>query len=127
MIKRTGRPGYLQVADDLRQQIQRGTLAPGDVLPSTAQLAARYEVSLSVVKAALSVLRAEGLIVGQQGKGVFVRDRDQVAGEPGTPASEAAVGQLADLRSHVGKLAERIAALEAAVFPEERRPRRPRD
>ncbi|WP_344743525.1 GntR family transcriptional regulator [Streptosporangium vulgare] len=53
MVKNTGRPGYLQIADDLREQIRRGTLIPGDPLPSTTQLATTYEASLSVVKLAV--------------------------------------------------------------------------
>ena len=47
MVKNTGRPGYLQIADDLRAQIRGGSLAPGAPLPSTAQLAEQYDASLS--------------------------------------------------------------------------------
>ncbi|MFD2357315.1 GntR family transcriptional regulator [Nonomuraea ferruginea] len=51
-----------------------GSLAPGTPLPSTTRLAEQYGASLSVVKLAVGVLRTEGLVIGQQGKGVFVRE-----------------------------------------------------
>lgn len=124
MVKNTGRPGYLQIADDLRQQVADGRLAPGDSLPSIAQLCQRYEVSSGVVKSAISVLRTEGVVIGQQGKGVFVRDRSG-AEAPALPAGESALmKQLADVLGAVRDLGDRVARLEASVFPEPSKPRR---
>jgi GntR family transcriptional regulator len=111
MVKNTGRPGYLQIADDLRDQIRRGSLAPGDPLPSTTQLAAAYDASLSVVKLAVGVLRNEGLVIGQQGKGVFVRD-DAV---PAPPASD----ELTEIRATLRDLSERLAQVESTLADRE--------
>ncbi|WP_431934362.1 winged helix-turn-helix domain-containing protein [Nonomuraea jabiensis] len=105
MVQNTGRPGYLQIADDLRAQIQGGSLAPGTPLPSTAQLADQYDASLSVVKMAVGILRNEGLVIGQQGKGVFVRDTDDA------PAGDTA-GEVAVLRAAVQDLSVRLAKVE---------------
>ncbi|SEK30647.1 winged helix-turn-helix domain-containing protein [Nonomuraea pusilla] len=121
MVEKTGRPGYLQIADDLRSQIRTGALPPGGALPSTAQLCQRYDVSTSVVKAAISVLRTEGLIIGQQGKGVFVREGVAPAAEE--PASSEVMEQLAQMRSVLADLGDRIADLEQAVFQERKRAR----
>lgn len=99
----TGKPAYLQVADDLREQIRSGELAPGDALPSTTRLAERYCVSIGVVRMAMGVLRTEGLTVGQQGKAVFVRD--------GAEPADA----LSDLRAELAALTERVERLERAV------------
>ena len=88
MVKKTGQPGYLQIADDLRQQIRGGTLAPGTALPSTAQLAEHYDASLSVVKMAMGILRNEGLVIGQQD---FALDKS--AG--GTVFGHSSVAQIA--------------------------------
>lgn len=71
----TGRPAYLQIADDIRSQILEGTLQADDQLPSEPGLMADYGVSRIVVRQALDVLRAEGLIVKQQGRGSFVRQQ----------------------------------------------------
>ncbi|CNF01375.1 transcriptional regulator [Mycobacterium tuberculosis] len=121
MVERTGRPGYLQIADDLRQQIRDGRLAAGQALPSTARLREEYEVSAGVVKAAISVLRTEGVVIGQQGKGVFVRDQADAR-----PPSEAApatgddvtMKQLTEVLAAVRDLGERVARIERTVFPE---------
>ncbi len=128
MVKRTGRPGYLQIADDLRQQINDGRLAPGQSLPSTARLRERYDVSAGVVKAAISVLRTEGLVIGQQGKGVFVRD--QVDAEPPSTAAAPAEGdvttkQLTEVLAAVRDLGERVARIERTVFSERSQADRP--
>ncbi|GAA3569707.1 hypothetical protein GCM10022419_058260 [Nonomuraea rosea] len=106
MVKNTGRPGYLQIADDLRAQIRGGSLAPGTPLPSTAQLAEQYDASLSVVKMAVGILRNEGLVIGQQGKGVFVNDPGEAS-----PADDVA-GEVAELRSAVQELSVRLSRVE---------------
>lgn len=63
---------YEQIAADIRAQISSGVLKPGEKLLSTAQLRARYGVSASVIQWAMVILKAEGLVVGQPGKGVYV-------------------------------------------------------
>ena len=112
MVKNTGRPAYLQIADDLRAQIRGGSLAPGSPLPSTTKLAEQYDASLSVVKLAVGVLRTEGLVIGQQGKGVFVRE-DVPDTDPG-PAGDLASEVIA-LRTAVQDLSERLARVEATL------------
>ncbi|MGV9770803.1 GntR family transcriptional regulator [Streptosporangium sp. NPDC003464] len=111
MVKNTGRPGYLQIADDLREQIRRGSLAPGDPLPSTTQLATTYDASLSVVKLAVGVLRAEGLVIGQQGKGVFVRED----ATPTPPASD----ELSEIRATLQDLSARLERVESRLAERE--------
>ncbi|MFI0406119.1 winged helix-turn-helix domain-containing protein [Actinomadura sp. 3N508] len=122
MVERTGRPGYLQIADDLRQQIRDGRLPPGRSLPSTAKLGDEYKVSAGVVKAAISVLRTEGLVIGQQGKGVFVRDNaDAHAATHAAPSiaeGDITVNQLTEVLAAVRDLGERVARIERTVFPE---------
>ncbi|WP_245878909.1 winged helix-turn-helix domain-containing protein [Streptosporangium subroseum] len=119
MVEKSGRPAYLQIVDELRGQIRTGALAPGAALPSIAQLGERFDVSASVVKAAISVLRTEGVVIGQQGKGVFVRESPADAPEPETSSINAEVlDQLAQVRHSLKELGDRLAALEAAVFEE---------
>ncbi|WP_061291460.1 winged helix-turn-helix domain-containing protein [Herbidospora cretacea] len=121
MVKKTGRAGYLQIADDLREQIRGGSLAPGAPLPSTAQLAEQYEASLSVVKMAVGILRNENLVVGQQGKGVFVRDDRDAAPEEDLRA------EVVKLRTAVADLTRRLEQVEVALSgPAAKPPRKPR-
>jgi GntR family transcriptional regulator len=68
-------PLYQRVAGDIRTKIEMGLLKPGDRLPSTRQLIEQYEVSETVIRFAMVQLKAEGLVVGQPGKGVYVAER----------------------------------------------------
>jgi DNA-binding GntR family transcriptional regulator len=78
MVEFTGRPAYLQIADDLRDRILSGHLTAGDKLPSESDLMRDYEVSRTVPKMAINVLRSEGLITSHPGKGSFVRAAREV-------------------------------------------------
>ncbi|MFD8508596.1 GntR family transcriptional regulator [Streptomyces sp. NPDC059687] len=73
------RPGalYQQVAAAIRGAILMGEFAPGSLLPSEAQLMARYDVSRPTVRNAIAALRTEGLIDVRHGKGSFVRSTGQ--------------------------------------------------
>src|SRR5688500_3219162 len=68
------RPASLavQLADALRNLLEKGELKPGDKLPSELELMGAYGVSRTVVREAISSLKAENLISTQQGVGAFV-------------------------------------------------------
>ena len=78
MVEFSGRPAYLQIADDLRDRILSGALAAGEKLPSESDLMRYYDMSRTVAKMAIGVLRSEGLITSHPGKGSFVREARQV-------------------------------------------------
>ncbi len=65
-------PFYHQIREQLRQQILRGDLRPGDRLPSEAQICAQCGVSRMTARMALTQLANEGLVVRKRGKGTFV-------------------------------------------------------
>ncbi|WP_406341430.1 GntR family transcriptional regulator [Streptomyces sp. NBC_00648] len=69
------RPRSQQIADDLRQAIRTGTYEPGEKLPSQRTLAMQYGAARNTVDEALGILSREGLITSQQGRGVFVREK----------------------------------------------------
>ena len=68
------------VAARLRSAIADGALAPGARVPSEAQLSRGYEVSRTVVREAVSQLRAEGLVETFQGRGSFIAATPGAAG-----------------------------------------------
>lgn len=76
--KSSDRPAFKQIADDLRRQIASGGLTAGDRVPSEAQLMAAYGVARMTVRQALAVLKAEGLLLAEHGRGVFVRSKPVV-------------------------------------------------
>lgn len=67
------RPLYEQVADTLRRAITRGDLAPGDAVPSEAELREQHGVSRDTIRKALHQLTQEGLLTAGQGRVRHVR------------------------------------------------------
>jgi DNA-binding transcriptional MocR family regulator len=63
---------YIQLANWLREQIVSGRFAVGSKLPGEEALKGSFGVDRSVVRRAVQVLRAEGLIVTRHGVGSFV-------------------------------------------------------
>lgn len=68
---------YREVADDLAARIGAGEYPPGSRLPSYAQLASLYSVSVSTISRAVGLLRYQELVAGVQGVGLFVTDQGE--------------------------------------------------
>jgi GntR family transcriptional regulator len=68
------------VIDELRRRIESGEYPPGSLLPSEHQLSEEFQIARPTVVRALRVLRQDGWIETQQGKGSFVRGRPALAG-----------------------------------------------
>src|ERR1022692_4171854 len=98
-----GRPAYQQVAVDLRRRISSEEFPVGAAIPSTAKLTNAYGVSSTVVRAAVAQLRADGLLVGQPGKGVFVRATPEAVAER-TATIEDLSEQVEELRAELGRI-----------------------
>jgi DNA-binding GntR family transcriptional regulator len=73
-------PKYAQVIDEIRRRIESGEYPPGSMLPSEHQLSDEFRIARPTVVRALRVLRDDGWIETQQGKGSFVRGRPALAG-----------------------------------------------
>ena len=73
-------PKYAQVIEELRRRIESGEYPPGSLLPSEHQLTEEFQIARPTVVRALRVLRQDGWIETQQGKGSFVRGRPALAG-----------------------------------------------
>jgi len=67
-------PRYEQVKRQLRQEIESGVLAPGQLLPSQAELTAKYGVSDITIRRALQDLASNGILQRVTGVGTFVRE-----------------------------------------------------
>ncbi|WP_153102384.1 FadR/GntR family transcriptional regulator [Paraburkholderia hayleyella] len=63
------------VAQQLLEQIDKGTFASGGKLPTEAVLAQQFGVSRTVIREAISRLKNEGVVEPRQGSGVFVLGR----------------------------------------------------
>ncbi|MFJ5142749.1 GntR family transcriptional regulator [Streptomyces sp. NPDC088707] len=87
------RSAHQKIAATLRRQITRGDLTPGSRLPSTPALMAEYNVAGTTVQKALQMLKAEELLIGQPGKGVFVQGGTQQSISPEIYMPPAAPGE----------------------------------
>jgi GntR family transcriptional regulator len=73
-------PKYAQVISEVQRRIESGEYPPGSLLPSEHQLSGEFGIARPTVVRALRVLRQDGWIDTQQGKGSFVRGRPALAG-----------------------------------------------
>jgi GntR family transcriptional regulator len=69
---------YQGIVDELRASILDGRLDAGERLPSENELAERYGTSRPTVRRAIALLKAEGLVNTEQGRGAFVRPKPHV-------------------------------------------------
>lgn len=67
-------PRYRELAEVLVHEVRAG-YAPGDLLPTEAQLAKRFAVNRHTVRRALDELVAAGMVTRHQGRGTQVVDR----------------------------------------------------
>lgn len=66
---------YEQVADIVETAIRSGELAPGAMIPGEHSLSQQADVSRSVIRRAMGLLRARGIVITRPGRGSFaVRD-----------------------------------------------------
>ena len=73
--KPAGKSMHPQIVRDLGMRIVAGEIAPGNKLPAEAMLLATYQVSRSVLREAVRVLVAKGLVLSRQRAGAIVRPR----------------------------------------------------
>jgi DNA-binding transcriptional regulator YhcF (GntR family) len=66
------RPPWRQVSGTLAEAIRSGLLAPGDELPSITELSARQDIGTGVIRHAMKVLTAGGLIIARHGRATVV-------------------------------------------------------
>jgi GntR family transcriptional regulator len=76
-----------RIARDIQDQIDLGVLAPGDKLPSTAELVRQYNVSTIQVRNAMLMLKVNGVITGVPGVGSFVAGDPPPARHERTPTN----------------------------------------
>ena len=64
------------VVAQLASRIETGLYAPGDKIPSSAQLCEEFGVSRTVIREAVASLKLAGRVIARQGAGVYVSDKD---------------------------------------------------
>ncbi len=72
---RSDLPIYLQLIEQIKQQIADGTLKPGDQLPTVRSLAEELRVNFNTVARSYRVLDEAGVISTQQGRGTYITEK----------------------------------------------------
>ena len=72
LYERSRVPLYVQVASVMRRRIDKGQWMQGDKISSLEELEAEFGVARVTIRQAIELLRDEGLLNVQQGRGTFV-------------------------------------------------------
>ncbi len=70
---KSGKPAYVQIAEQVKHAVACGRLREGEQLPSLRELAERLRVNRNTVARAYGELEREGVVESSQGRGVFIR------------------------------------------------------
>ena len=71
---RSGLPIYIQIMNQLENQVIGGTLKPGDQLPTVRALASELRVNFNTVARAYRMLDEARIISTQQGRGTYITE-----------------------------------------------------
>lgn len=69
-----GIPLYVQLAEMLRRRLRMGVWKPGEMLPPIPVLIQEFDVARVTLRQAIALLRAEGLLSPERGRGTFVTE-----------------------------------------------------
>ena len=113
------RPGYELVAEQIVQLIAELELSPGDRMPTEMELAARLGASRTVVREAVKILSAKGVVSAQKGRGLSVADGEHGLGTAGfggffLPTNLDHIFMLFEFRRVQEIAASRLAASQAS-------------
>ena len=103
-------PLYLQLERILWEQIEKGDLKPGAVLPSEQELVSMYNLSRTTIRQALSRLAKDKVVVRVQGKGTYVS-------QPEIRQELASLRTLNEVLTSVGLIPE-VRVLDVNMKPE---------
>jgi len=69
---RSGLPIYIQIMNQIEQQVSGGMLKPGAQLPTVRTLASELRINFNTVARAYRLLDDAGVISTQQGRGTYI-------------------------------------------------------
>ncbi len=106
-------PAYVAIATEYARRIRAGDLRPGSQLPSYSEIAQENGVSDIVVRRALDLLQAQGLVSSVRRRGVFVTRRPtliRVSPERQLEDPEATFGAESEFSVAVDRVTMRVPA-----------------
>lgn len=97
---------YIQIKQDIIDDIKSGALQPGDKVDSESVLKKKYNVSTITVRKAFNDLINEGYLMGVQGVGTFVTKKQMIRGLTSISFSDELLQQGYKIDMHVDKVEE---------------------
>ncbi|OGN99596.1 MAG: hypothetical protein A2Y58_01695 [Chloroflexi bacterium RBG_13_51_52] len=88
--ERDTRPLYLQIINQIKEQMRKGVLKPGDELPSVRELADSLGINMHTVRSAYLKLRDQEIINLRLGRRATIARLQQPRNTPGVQADIAA-------------------------------------
>ena len=76
-LAETSQPLYTRLADAIERDIDSGVLPAGSRLPPMRNLAYDIGVTIGTINRAYNLIAERGLVVGEVGRGTYVRDREK--------------------------------------------------
>ena len=68
-------PKYIRLIEQIKNDIQKQILRPGEQLPNEDELAVKYKMSRGTVRKAVAELQRQGFVRKEQGRGTFVNEQ----------------------------------------------------
>lgn len=97
---------YIQIKQDIIDDIKSGALQPGDKVDSESVLKKKYNVSTITVRKAFNDLINEGYLIGVQGVGTFVTKKQMIRGLTSISFSDELLQQGYQIGLRVDKIEE---------------------
>ncbi|HEV7843535.1 MAG TPA: PLP-dependent aminotransferase family protein, partial [Pyrinomonadaceae bacterium] len=90
---------YLAIADAIAEDIEHGRLLSGQQMPTHRELASRLGVTVGTITRAYSEAQRRGLLVGETGRGTYVRE--DLFSDAFPPVAEAQDDSIIDLSLNI--------------------------
>lgn len=71
-------PKYVQLIEQIKNDIQQQRLTPNEQLPNEDELAVNYKMSRGTVRKAIAELQRQGFVRKEQGRGTFVNEQKPI-------------------------------------------------
>ena len=114
------KPIYEQISSQIKEQIMKGILKPGEPLPSMRKLAKNLHVSVITTQRAYDDLQRDGFIVTVPAKGTFVSTQNQdFIREENLREIESLLAKAASLGKENGLSLEELQTTLTVIYQEE--------
>lgn len=96
------KPIYIQIAEQVFQQIIRGELQPGDKLPSVREMALNQGVNPNTIQRTYTEMERMGVVESKRGQGTFVVEKQELVFDLKRSMQQEIIGQFVNNMKDLG-------------------------